>query len=476
MPYLRTLLAVILVWHVAISVPAADKPNVIIINVDDLGYGDIGPFGNQTQATPNLDRMAAQGRKLGSHYAAPVCSPSRTSLMTGCYPKRALPIKHVLFPSSAVGLHPDEITLAEVLKGEGYATACIGKWHLGDQPEFLPTRQGFDYYFGLPYSNDMGPSEDGAKSNYGAPLPKPKTQSENPAIPEDGIRQFQPPLPLLENERVIERVRAEEQATLTRRYTAKATEFIRKNTETPFFLYFPHTAVHFPLYPDKPFRGTSENGLFGDWVGEVDWSVGEILATVDGLGLTENTLVIFTSDNGGQPVHGANNAPLRGGKGSTFEGGVRVPTICRWPGKIPAGTSTMAITTTMDWLPTIAHLVGAEPPSDRKLDGVDVWTVLSGETDQLGASSSGPRTEFLYFRSLNLQAIRQGAFKLRLEENELYNLDQDIGESQDVAASHPEIVAKLRQRADEVDADLGRQGIGPGCRPLGRVSEARPLM
>ena len=314
----RLLLTLIAAGCLAMPLHAVEKPNFILINVDDLGYGDIGPFGNTTQATPNLDRMAAEGRKLTSHYAAPVCTPSRTSMMTGCYPKRALPIQHVLFPSSAVGLHADEVTLAEILKSVGYSTACIGKWHLGDQSEFLPTHQGFDTYFGLPYSNDMGPPGDGAKSNFGAPLPKPRPRQEsNASVQEDGIRgNNQPPLPLVENDQVIERVRAEEQATLVRRYTEKAVEFIRRQADGPFFLYFPHTAVHFPLYPDKPFRGTSQNGLFGDWVSEVDWSVGEVLSTVQELGLSENTLIVFTSDNGGQTRHGANNVAVARRKGN----------------------------------------------------------------------------------------------------------------------------------------------------------------
>ncbi len=454
---------------------SADKPNIVLINVDDLGYGDIGPYGNTTQATPHLDRMAREGRLLTSHYGAPVCSPSRTSLMTGCYPKRALPIGHVLFPASAVGLDPSEVTVAEVLKSVGYHTACIGKWHLGDQPEFLPTRQGFDYYFGLPYSNDMGPADEGAKSNFGKPLPQ---RADNKAkgqanTDEDGLRgNSQPPLPLLENERVIERVKAEEQATLTRRYTEKATTFMREHKTGPFFVYFPHTAVHFPLYPSEPFRDTSKNGLFGDWVSEVDWSVGQILATLDELEIADNTLVIFTSDNGGAKNHGANNDPLRGSKGSTFEGGIRVPTLCRWPGKIPAGTKTTAITTMMDVLPTVAKLTGAELPVNRKIDGVDIWSVMSSESDD----DAPPRNDFLYFRGLKLEAIRHGDWKLQLSDQHLYNLAADIGEAHDVSAQHPEKVAQLVQLAKDVDSDLGSDGVGSGCRPLGRVAKPVPLI
>ncbi len=475
---MATLLPCLLVLGVSASgvSRAADKPNIVLINVDDLGYADIGPFGNTTQATPHLDRMAREGRMLTSHYGAPVCSPSRASLMTGCYPKRALPISHVLFPASAVGLAPEEITVAEVLKSAGYATACIGKWHLGDQPEFLPTRQGFDYYYGLPYSNDMGPPEDGTKSNFGKPLPQRAAKQSNEKgtnLPEDGVRgNLQPPLPLMENERVIERVKAEEQATLTRRYTEKVTNFIREHKAAPFFVYFPHTAVHFPLYPSESFRGTSKNGLLGDWVSEVDWSVGQVLATVDELGLAENTLIIFTSDNGGPKNHGANNDPLRGAKGSTLEGGIRVPTLCRWPGKIPAGTKTAAITTMMDILPTLAQLAGVKLEADRKIDGVDIWPVMSG----LASEENTPRNEFLYFRGLKLEAVRRGDWKLHLTSSELYNLANDIGESKNVAAEHADKVTELVQLAKSIDNDLGSDGVGSGCRPLGRVSMAVPLI
>jgi arylsulfatase A-like enzyme len=456
----------------AIDAKGQDQPNIVLINIDDLGYGDTGPFGSTANSTPHLDRMAHEGRRLTSHYAAPVCSTSRSSLMTGCYPKRALPIQHVLFPSSAVGLHPNEITVAEILKASGYATACIGKWHLGDQPEFLPTRQGFDYYYGLPYSNDMGTIQDGTKSNPGRPLPTPRNQTIPKNIPEDGIRGLgQPPLPLLENETVIERVTAEGQTTLTVRYTQKATDFIRENKDTPFFLYLPHSAVHFPLYPGMTFRNKSGNGLFSEWVSEVDWSVGQILDTIRELKLSEKTLVIFTSDNGGAIRHGSNNAPLRGNKGQTLEGGIRVPTIAWWPGKIPAGTSTDAITTTMDVLPTLAEVSGAKVPTDRKLDGVSVWSVIDGS-----AGDNHPRTTFHYFRGHQLQAVRSGPWKLHLAKSELYHLADDIGESRNVAAQNPEVVTALKAMATEMDADLGIKALGPGCRPLGRVDNPAPLI
>ena len=276
---------------------------------------------------------------------------------------------------------------------------------------------------------------------------------------------------MLENETVIERVNAAGQTTITQRYTKKATEFIRNNKSETFFLYLPHSAVHFPLYPGMTFRSKSGNGLFSDWVSEVDWSVGQILNTVRDLDLTERTLVIFTSDNGGATRHGANNAPLRGNKGQTLEGGIRVPTIAWWPGKIPAGTSTNAITSTMDILPTFAEIAGTPVPSDRKLDGISVWSVMNGS-----AGENHPRTSFHYFRGFRLEAVRSGPWKLHLKNGELYNLDDDVGESRNVAGNNAEIVQKLRIMADEMTADLGDGDIGPGCRPAGTVKDPQPLI
>lgn len=452
--------------------PGSAAPNIVLINIDDLGYGDIGPFGSTQNRTPHLDRMAMEGRRLTSHYAAPVCTPSRASLMTGCYPKRALPVPHVLFPASSVGLHPQEVTVAEVLRDAGYVTASIGKWHLGDQPAFLPVQQGFDTYFGLPYSNDMGPVSDGAKSNPGSPLPEPRDPPPaDRTIPDVGIRgRWQPPLPLLRNATVVERVNADGQTTITRRYTDEAVRFLQDHRDEPFFLYLAHTAVHFPLYPGLEFRGSSGHGLFSDWVSEVDWSVGQVLDTIRTLNLSERTLVIFTSDNGGATNHGASNAPLRGRKGQTWEGGIRVPTVVWWPGRIPAGSSTSAITTHMDWLPTFAALAGAEPPADRIIDGVDIGGVLTGTADD------PPRTQFGYFRGLRLEAVRQNRWKLHLRETRLFDLDADIGESRNVADDHPDVVQRLKAFAAELDADLGASGTGPGVRPAARVDDALPLI
>jgi len=449
---------------------AASKPNFIVINIDDLGYADIGPFGSKRNKTPALDRMASEGCKLTSFYAAPVCSPSRAALMTGCYPKRALPISHVLFPGNAMGLAPSEITVAELLKEAGYATAIVGKWHLGDQPEFLPNKQGFDLHFGLPYSNDMGPSEDGVKSDLGAPLPK-------------NSKGNQPPLPLLRNGEVVKRVLPDDQQSLVEIYTDEAVKFIEEHKSKPFFLYLPHNAVHFPLYPGKKWVGKSGHGLYSDWVEEVDWSVGRVLDTIRAQGLSENTLVIFTSDNGGTP-RGVND-PLRGHKGSTWEGGIRVPMIAWWPTKIPANTSTDAICGMFDVLPTLASVAGAKLPTDRKIDGANIMHHLTGD------SSVKPAHEtFYYYKGMKLQAVRHQDWKLVIDQDKpanqkkaarpsapmLFNLKSDIGESKDVAAEHPEIVAELQGLVAAMSTDLGLDGPAPGSRELGLTSNPKPLI
>lgn len=470
------------------------QPNFIIINIDDLGYADIGPFGSKTP-TPHLDRMAREGMKLTSHYAAPVCSPSRAALMTGCYPKRVLPIPGVLFPGAAVGLNPEEVTVAEVLKEAGYATTCIGKWHLGDQRPFLPTSQGFDSYFGIPYSNDMGPGPDGAKSNPDQPLPTEEQMRQrverarrNPVQEKDevGIRGLQPPQPLVENDKVVGRVRVAEQSAFTRLYTERAVKFIREHKEKPFFIYLPHNAVHFPLYPSADFRGKSSNGLLGDWVMEVDWSVGQVLDALRSEGLDKDTLVIFTSDNGGTANENASNKPLRGHKTQTFEGGVRVCTIAWWPGRVPAGTSTEAMTSMMDILPTFAALGGGKVPQDRKIDGMDISSVLLGKAEREG---KGPRDTFFYFKGPVLEAVRSGPWKLHLAlrggqgvpqggkpRMELFNLEADLGETNDVLEANPEVVKRLQDLAASMEGDLGTKEFGAGCRPLGRVQDPKPFI
>ena len=452
---------------------AVEKPNIILINIDDLGYADISPFGGKVK-TPNLDRMAAEGMKLASHYAAPVCSPSRAAMMTGCYPKRVLPISGVLFPSAAVGLNPEETTVAEVLKKQGYLTTCIGKWHLGDQPEFLPTAQGFDSYFGIPYSNDMGLASDGSKSNAGEPIRKGKAKAgaqKTVPVDETGLKgDAQPPLPLVDAGQVVERVKAAQQHTFTRRYTERAVSFIRGHQKQPFFIYLPHNAVHFPDYPHHDFMGKSGVSLQKDWTLEVDWSVGQILATLRELKMDSNTLVIFTSDNGGPINQGADNTPLRGAKGSTLEGGMRVCTLAWWPGKIPSASNTNAVTSHMDWLPTFASLAGAALP-DRAIDGVNISPLL------LGQSGAQGHDVFYYYHGFNLQALRAGAWKLHLQKGELYDLESDIGETKNLAKEQPEQVAKLRALAEVMLRDLGDGNAdAPGVRSLGRVANPQPMI
>jgi arylsulfatase A-like enzyme len=435
-----------------------------------MGYGDIGPFGSKLNRTPNLDRMAAEGVKLTSFYAAPVCTPSRAQMMTGCYAKR-VSMPNVIFPSCPTGLSTQEKTVAALLKARGYATMCIGKWHLGDQPEFLPTQHGFDHYLGLPYSNDMGGPVRPAKG-------KGKVGRRPP-----------PPLPLVQDAQVIEA--PADQSKLTARYTREAVKFITANKDRPFFLYFPHTAVHVPLHPGEAFAGKSANGAYGDWVEEVDWSVGRVLAALRDLKLERNTLVLFTSDNGPWLTQGKNGGvagPLRGGKGSTWEGGMREPTIAWWPDKIPAGTVCDAPASEIDVLPTLVRLAGGDVPTDRVIDGRDIWPLMAGQSQQ------SPHEALFYFNGNQLQAVRCGPWKLAiapqseatakksppipasLESPRLYNLDSDLGETTDVAAQHADVVKRLQGHVAKMDADLGVKGVGPGVRPCGRVENPKPLL
>jgi len=458
------------------------RPNFVIINIDDLGYADIGPFGSTINRTPHLDRMAKEGCRLTSFYAAPVCSPSRSALMTGCYPKRVLPISHVLFPAGEVGLNQNEETIADLLKPLGYATACVGKWHLGDQPSMLPTDQGFDYYLGIPYSNDMGTAAEGSKSDLGKPLPMPK---ETAGIQRDelGLRgNSQPPLPLVEQTKVVGRVKQDEQQAIVETYTKAAVKFIEEQRDLPFLLYLPHSAVHFPIYPGKAWAGKSPHGHYSDWVEEVDDSVGQILETLRRLKLDDQTLVIFTSDNGG--TQRGSNQPLRGFKASTWEGGIRTCTLAWWPGQIPAGSATDVICGMFDLLPTCVELAGGKVPTDRVIDGRNLWPVLSGQAD-----AKPPHDVFYYFRGLQLEAVRSGPWKLHLavtppnakkagakSEPQLYHLERDIAESQNVIAEHPEVVTKIQQLIKSMDQDLGTNGVGPGCRTLGRVPNPQPFL
>jgi arylsulfatase A len=438
------------------------RPNLLVILVDDMGYGDIGPFGSKLNRTPNLDRMAAEGLRLTSFYGAPVCTPSRAQMMTGCYAKR-VSLPRPLYPSSPIGVSATEHTVAELLKQQGYATMAIGKWHLGDQPEFLPTQHGFDHYYGLPYSNDMGGNG--------------KTNANGKIIPL---------MPLLRDTNVIEA--PVKQDTLTARYTGEAVKFITMNQDRPFFLYFPHTAVHTPLHPGANFKGKSANGPYGDWVEEVDWSVGQVLDTLKVLKLDSKTLVVFTSDNGpwlSKGTNGGTAGPLRGGKSSTWEGGVREPAIVRWPGQIAAGSASDAIVSEMDLLPTFVRLAGGTVPTDHAIDGKDVWPLLAGQTKE------SPHEALFYFNENNrIEAIRSGPWKLAIAPQSLpktqgvvqhtgprlYNLETDIGEMIDVAAQHPEVVARLQHFVQHMDSDLGETGSGPGVRAPGRVADPKPLL
>jgi arylsulfatase A-like enzyme len=443
-------------------------PNFVLIYCDDLGYADIGPFGAQGYATPHLDRMAQEGMKLTRFVsAAAVCSASRAALLTGCYPQR-VGILGALGPGAKVGIHEDEILISELLKARGYATAIFGKWHLGDHPRFLPTRHGFDRYFGLPYSNDMWPHHPTAGNRY-------------------------PPLPLIEGEQVIQTM--PDQSQLTTWYTERAVAFIREHKDRPFFLYLPHSMPHVPLFVSDKFKGKTERGLFGDVIAEIDWSVGEILKTLAELGLDEHTLVFFSSDNGpwlSYGNHAGSAGPLREGKGTTFNGGHYEPTLARWPGKIPPGSTCRELASTLDILPTFARLAGAELPTDRVIDGRDIWPLLSG---QPGART--PHEVFYYYWNNGLEAVESGPWKLHLPheyrtlagepgkdgrpgpykqariELALFNIEQDIGEQHDVAAQHPQVVQRLLALAEKAREDLGdsltgREGRGrrqPGRLP-----------
>ena len=408
------------------------KPNFVIIFCDDLGYGDLSCYGAKKIRTPNLDRMAEEGMHFNSFYAcAPVCTPSRAGLLTGRYPIRS-GLTNVLFPNSQDGIDDTEITLAEALKTCGYATACIGKWHLGHQPSFLPTRHGFDYYFGIPYSNDMD-------------------------VPKRG----DPPIPLMRNEAIIEQ--PADQDTLTRRYTEEARRFIAEHKNEPFFLYLPHTMPHVPLHASPSFAGRSPGGLYGDVVEEIDWSVGEILAELKQQGLDGNTLVIFTSDNGpwlSQRENGGSAGKLRLGKGTTFEGGMREPCIMRWPVTIRAGSVYDGPAGTLDLFPTLVGLAGGSLPEGRVYDGCDIRPVLMEEGVR-------PAKEFYYFNGQELQACRHGRWKAKKPFKGhvygeplahpwlLFDLERDPGETTNLADRHPAILASLQMKMDQFRKDLG---------------------
>jgi arylsulfatase A len=449
---------------------AADSPrspNVVIIFTDDQGYGDVGCYGAKGFTTPNLDRLAREGIRFTDFYVAqPVCSASRTALLTGCYPNR-LGIVGALGPKDRHGIHDAETTLGQLCKSRDYATAIFGKWHLGHHPQFLPSRHGFDEYLGLPYSNDMWPHHPGAAANY-------------------------PNLPLIEGTKTI--AENPDQTQLTTMYTDRAVNFIDAHTKQPFLLYVAHNMPHVPLHVSDKFKGKSERGIYGDVIEEIDWSVGEILSALKRNALDENTLVMFTCDNGPWLLYGdhaGTTGPLREGKATTFEGGVRVPFIARWPGKIPAGSTCHEPAMTIDLLPTIAHLIGAKLP-ERPIDGLDIWPLLSAQPD-----AKSPHEALYFYWLKRLDAVRSGKWKLHLPHDythpdppggdakpgklttqkidlALFDLEADIGETKNVAEENPDVVTRLLRYAEGARDDLGDTATkreGKGIREPGRLPE-----
>ncbi len=413
--------------------PASSRmPNVVIMFTDDQGYGDLGCQGHPTIATPNIDRLAAEGARLTQFYvASPVCSPSRAALMTGCYPKRVGMHRHVVFPPDDHGLHTDEDTIADVLGRAGYATGCFGKWHLGHRRGHLPTDQGFDTFVGVPYSNDMSQFHRPDGNNYRHSLP---------FMVDDRIVEWEP-----------------DQRLLTRRVTEAAIAFIEKHADRPFLAYIPHSMPHIPLYASASFEGTSRRGLYGDVIEEIDWSMGQVMAELDRLGLRDDTIVIFTSDNGPWlpfKQDGGSAGLLSGGKGTNREGGQRVPCVIRHPGVVPPGLVVRDVATTMDLLPTIAAWCGVPVASDRMIDGRDVRGLLTGDSAD-SAMPTGDEWSFLYYTSRGeLAGIRRGRWKLLLESNALYDLDVDPSEAWDLSSEHPELIASLRTQAESMDREI----------------------
>lgn len=425
-----------------VALPAsahAQRPNFVVIFADDLGYGDLGCYGHPTIRTPHLDRMAREGMRFTQFYsAAEVCTPSRAALLTGRLPPRSGMCgkqRRVLFPGSKGGLPAEEVTVAELLKKQGYATACIGKWHLGHLPDYLPGKHGFDYYFGIPYSNDMDrvPSAPLGRAAFLAP----KSEYWN--------------VPLIRNFEEVER--PADQNTVTRRYADEACQFIRQHKDQPFFVYLPHTMPHVPLFASGDFDGKSRRGLFGDVVEELDAAVGKVLDTLRNEKLAEKTLVLFTSDNGPwltQAEQGGSAGLLKDGKGSTWEGGMREPAIAWRPGTVPAGTVSTELGSTLDFLPTLCAQAGISAPSDRPLDGYDITPALTG--------GESPRNEMFYYRAYDLMAVRQGAWKAHFltqtgygqpqaEKHEaplLFNLEIDPSERFNVADKHPKVLTEIR--------------------------------
>jgi len=446
--------------------PASRPPNIVIVFTDDQGYADVGCYGAEGFETPHLDRLAREGMRFTDFYVAQaVCSASRAGLLTGCYPNR-IGIQGALGPGARHGIHEDEITIAEALRERGYATAIYGKWHLGHHPKFLPRNHGFDDYFGLPYSNDMWPHH-------------PTNQS------------F-PDLPLIALEETVEL--NPDQRKLTTWHTERAVQFIDKHKDRPFFLYVPHSMPHVPLFVSDKHEGTTSQGIYGDVIAEIDWSVGQITAALARHGLAENTLVVFTSDNGpwlSYGDHGGSAGPLREGKGTTFEGGVRVPAIFHWPGKIPAGRVCREPVMTIDLLPTLVRLAGGSVSDNRPIDGKDIWPLVAGHPD-----ARSPHEALYFYWGRHLQAVRSGKWKLHFPHNfrsltgtpgsggrpggyttgsidlALFDLQADVGETTNLAEQHPEIVARLKALAERARADLGDSATGKegaNVRPAGKL-------
>ena len=432
----------------------AEKLNVIIVFTDDQGYQDLGCFGSPDIRTPRIDRMAKEGMRLTSFYSAnPVCSASRAALLTGCYPKRVLAGKTVLFPRDNVGLNPKETTIADLFQEDGYATACVGKWHLGHHPEFLPTRQGFDSYFGIPYSNDMSHPVGAKRPGYGLWDKYWKDPNSNDLWQ----------TPLIQDEEIIEH--PVDQHTITRRYTDEAISFIQKSKEAkkPFFLYLAHSMPHVPLYLPRATHNVDSKYPYKDVIEHIDEQVGRIYDTLHQLNLQNDTLVVYTSDNGPWlrfDHHAGQALPLREGKGTTYEGGMRVPCVVWGPGRIQAGTQSDEIISTIDLLPTLSALGGVKAKTHGPIDGLDQSALLLGK----GASV---RKEFLYYTK-HVQALRQGKYKLRKANKglELYDLEADIGEQNNLAKKEPQKSKELFARMMELDA-----GVTAGMRPIGTLKQ-----
>jgi arylsulfatase A len=478
----KLLLAGLLVGPAVVQ--AERLPNVVIMFCDDMGYADVGCFGAKGYETPNLDRMARQGVKFTNfHVASAVCSASRIALLTGCYNTR-VGIRGALGPKNDFGINANEMTIAELTRQKGYATAIYGKWHLGHRKPFLPTNHGFDEYYGLPYSNDMWPYHPGVRH-----LPM-----------AERLKKW-PHLPLIEGTKVINpKVTPEDQRQLTTAYTEKAVDFIERNAKKPFFLYVPHGMPHVPLYVSDKFQGKTKRGLYGDVIAEIDWSMGEILDALKRTGNDRNTLVVFTSDNGpwlSYGDHSGRTGPLREGKGTSWEGGVRVPFIARWPGKIPSGKTVAEPAMTVDLLPTIAELIGGRLPG-HKIDGVNIWPLLTAKPGAISAKDA----YWVYYGNNQLQAVISGRWKLILphryrtmagkaggkdgtpkkyssdsvKKPELYDLYSDVTETDDVAATYPGIMKRMLAHAEAAYADLGDGTLkkpGPGIRPAGQLPDAR---